>query len=111
MINRNIKSLLFWLQVEGKEAESVPPYKRFTKNIANKSAVSATEEFQDASEPSTSGDLSTNLLNLYQYIKFIPKVQIMIILCVCGSIKEEIALIFEYLQYIDLGWCVIKSFR
>nr|XP_011454693.2 uncharacterized protein LOC105347348 isoform X2 [Crassostrea gigas] len=40
--------------VEGKEAESVPPYKRFTKNIANKSAVSATEEFHDASEPSTS---------------------------------------------------------
>lgn len=63
MIILNDKEILnlyfFWLQVEGKEAESVPPYKRFTKNIANKSAVSATEEFHDASEPSTSGDIST----------------------------------------------------
>lgn len=42
------------LQVEGKEAD-VPPYKRFTKNITNKSAVNA-DEIQETSEPSTSGD-------------------------------------------------------
>ncbi|XP_061174996.1 uncharacterized protein LOC133184138 isoform X2 [Saccostrea echinata] len=40
--------------VEGKEAESVPPYKRFTKNIVNKSVVNGAEEIQEASEPSTS---------------------------------------------------------
>ncbi|XP_056018876.1 uncharacterized protein LOC125670788 isoform X4 [Ostrea edulis] len=40
--------------VEGKEAESVPPYKRFTKNFANKSVVNGADELQEASEPSTS---------------------------------------------------------
>lgn len=87
--------------MEGKEAESVPPYKRFTKNIANKSAVSATEEFHDASEPSTSGDISTKETCKMNW--YIPKVlaQNMPILCACWSTKEEISLIFEYLQYIE----------
>jgi hypothetical protein len=48
-----IFALIF--QVEGKEAESVPPYKRFTKNFANKSVVNGADELQEASEPSTSG--------------------------------------------------------